>query len=155
MGKSTWDIHGEFKKLIKTKMDMESFSESGMFWGLVLKPEKRYEQVVDEPFHISHACLEPSESDQVTSVYIETDDEEYLLCNLTNKKSNISLDLNFNFGEKIVFKTTGAGVIHLTGYNVLEEGGPEDSMMFDESDDEDSNAEEESEEEAVPMLVNG
>merc|ERR1712107_61297 len=110
--------------LRKTREIMEdiSFSTKSMFWGVVLKPEKRYEQNVEDPFHISKACLEPSSikdsKNAVTSVYIEVDDEEFLLCNLTDKVSNESLDLNFNVGDKIVFKTSGAGVVHLTGYNV-------------------------------------
>jgi len=121
-----------------------------MFWGLVLKPEKRYEQVVEEPFHISKACVEPTTcKGKVVSVYVEANDEEFLVCNLSDKIMNETLDLNFNDGDKIVFKTSGTGVVHLTGYNIQEEqpGGP---MMFDEDD---SSEEEETEE--IPALTNG
>lgn len=121
-----------------------------MFWGLVLKPEKRYEQVVEEPFHISKACVEPTTcKGKVVSVYVEANDEEFLVCNLSDKVMNETLDLNFNDGDKIVFKTSGTGVVHLTGYNIQEEqpGGP---MMFDEDD---SSEEEETEE--IPALTNG
>merc|ERR1712062_476512 len=125
-----------------------------MFWGVVLKPEKRYEQAVEDPFHISKACLEPTSvkdgKNSITSVYIEVDDEEFLLCNLSDKVLNESLDLNFNTGDKLVFKTSGPGVIHLTGYNVEV---PEEDDEFDY----DGESEEESEEESVdeaPQLVN-
>merc|ERR1712218_368206 len=122
-----------------------------MFWGVVLKPEKRYEQTVEFPFHISKACIEPSTSkDSITSVYVEVDDaDEFIICNLSEKVMNETLDLNFNNGDKICFKTTGNGSVHLTGYNIMEEDdGPDD---FDFSDDES----EESEAEEVPQLVNG
>jgi len=121
-----------------------------MFWGLVLKPEKRYEQVVEEPFHISKACVEPATcKGKVASVYVEANDEEFLVCNLSDKILNETLDLNFNQGDKIVFKSTGTGVVHLTGYNIQEEAGP--GMMFGDSDD--SSDEEETEE--IPALTNG
>merc|ERR1711953_1026683 len=137
-------------------MEDISYSTQSMFWGVVLKPEKRYEQAVEDPFHISKACLEPTSikdgKNSITSVYIEVDDEEFLLCNLSDKVLNESLDLNFNTGDKLVFKTSGPGVIHLTGYNV--EVPDED----DEFDYEGESEEEESEEESVdeaPQLVNG
>ena len=66
----------------------------------------RYEQLVEEPFHISKACIEPSTSKGITSVFIEVDDEEFIICNLTDKILNENLDLNFNFGDKIVFRTS-------------------------------------------------
>ena len=70
----------------------------------------RYEQAVEDPFHISKACLEPTSvkdgKSSITSVYIEVDDEEFLLCNLSDKVLNESLDLNFNTGDKLVFKTS-------------------------------------------------
>ena len=63
--------------------------------------------MVEEPFHISKACIEPTTSKGgYTSVYVEVDDEEFLACNLSDKIVNENLDLNFNTGDKIVFKTT-------------------------------------------------
>jgi hypothetical protein len=66
--------------------------------------------MVGEPFHISKACLEPSNAkdskNSVTSVYIEVEDEDFLLCNLKDNNLNETLDLNFNVGDKICFKTT-------------------------------------------------
>merc|ERR1711899_146757 len=111
----------------------------------------RYEQTVQEPFHISKACIEPTTSKgSVTSVFVEVDDaDEFIICNLSEKIMNENLDLNFNSGDKICFRTTGTGSVHLTGYNILEEDdGPDD---FDFSDD----GSEESEAEEVPQLVNG
>ncbi len=77
----------------------------------------RYEQLVEEPFHISKACLEPTSTGgkagkdsnkgpNITSVFIETEGEEFLICNLTDRSLNETLDLNFTEGDKIVFKTS-------------------------------------------------
>merc|ERR1712020_6648 len=140
-----------FSQTKSKNMDDSTMESSRMFWGIVLKPEKRYEQTVQEPFHVSKACIEPSTSkDSVTSVYVEVDNaDEFIICNLSEKVMNETLDLNFNSGDKICFKTTGNGSVHLTGYNIMEEDdGPDD---FDFSDDES----EESEAEEVPQLVNG
>jgi len=124
-----------------------------MFWGVIIKPDKRYEQTVEDPFHISKACIEPATSKgKFTSVYVESNDEEFLVCNLSDKILNETLDLNFNMGDKIVFKTSGTGVVHLTGYNIQEEEGP--STMF-ESEDDYSSEDEAAEVEEIPALVNG
>merc|ERR1712113_262934 len=112
-----------------------TMESSRTFWGIVLKPEKRYEQTVEEPFHISKACIEANTSKgSITSVFIEVDDEEFLICNLSDKILNETLDLNFNGGDKIVFKTTQNGTVHLTGYNIMEESG--DDMYEDFSGEE-------------------
>ena len=67
----------------------------------------RYEQTVEDPFHISKACIEPATSKgKITSVYVESNDEEFLVCNLSDNILNETLDLNFNMGDKIVFKTS-------------------------------------------------
>ena len=67
----------------------------------------RYEQTVEDPFHISKACIEPTTGKgNITSVYVECNDEEFIVCNLSDKILNETLDLNFNMGDKIVFKTS-------------------------------------------------
>ena len=67
----------------------------------------RYEQTVEDPFHISKACIEPTTGKgNITSVYVECNDEEFIVCNLNDKILNETLDLNFNAGDKIVFKTS-------------------------------------------------
>lgn len=66
----------------------------------------RYQQVAEESFHISKACLEPTSAGKgITSVYIEVDNDEFIVCNL-NKEGVMSdsLDLNFVAGEKICFR---------------------------------------------------
>ena len=68
---------------------------------------KRYEQLVEEAFHVSKACLEPSTSEggKVTSVYLEKESDEFIICNLKgNNVLSENLDLNFNAGEKICFR---------------------------------------------------
>jgi len=120
-----------------------------LFWGIVLKSDKRYEQTVEESFHISKACLEPTQSNgKISSIYLEQDNEEFILCNLSDNNLNESLDLNFTESEKICFRVEGGGTVHLTGYLVPEE---DDAMfpMEQMSDDE----EDEIEEETPPKLV--
>ena len=60
---------------------------------------------MEECFHISKACIEPTlNNGKVCSVYLEQDNEEFILCNLSQKNLNESLDLNFTEGEKICFR---------------------------------------------------
>jgi len=94
-----------------------------IFWGLVIKPGKRYETEVQEPFRVTKACIEPSSTKdgKVTSVMVECDNsEEFIIANLNMKTFNETLDISFNDGEKICFKVEGPGTVHLTG-NLLEE----------------------------------
>merc|ERR1712203_1113263 len=107
---------------------------------------------VEDPFHISKACIEPTTGKgNITSVYVECNDEEFIVCNLSDKILNETLDLNFNMGDKIVFKTSGTGIVHLTGYNIQEEEGP---LGFGDEDDY-SSEDEAAEVEEIPALVNG
>jgi len=122
-----------------------------VFWGLVIKPGKRYETEVQEPFRITKACIEPAtaKDGKVTSVYVEQSDnnEEFIIANLNLKNFNESLDLAFNEGEKICFKIDGSGTVHLTG-NLLDDPPPGDMFDMEDSED-DSEATGESEDETV------
>ncbi len=65
----------------------------------------RYEQEVEDAFHVSKACLEPgSAGDGITSVYIESGSEEFIVSNLGSQKLSDDLDLNFILGESICFR---------------------------------------------------
>jgi len=136
-------------------MPVSESTAPNLFWGIVLKADKRYEQTVEECFHISKACIEPTlNNGKVCSVYLEQDNEEFILCNLSQKNLNESLDLNFTEGEKICFRVEGGGTVHLTGYLVPdEEDGPMFPMDDDIPSDVEDEEEEEEEEETPPKLV--
>jgi len=110
-------------------------NDKNIFWGLVVRPGKRYETVVEEPFRITKACLEPSTAAQkVSSLYLESDNSsEFIIASLSTKILNVSLDLAFNLGEKICFKVDGPGSVHLSG-NLLSPDDEADNDMMDQSD---------------------
>jgi len=128
-------------------MEMETNSRN-IFWGLVVKPGKRYETEVQEPFRITKACLEMSTAgESVSSLMIECDNnEEFIIANLSSSVFNETLDLAFNEGEKICFKVDGPGTVHLTG-NLMDEDNlspsGEDFSMLAGSDSEMESEEEE------------
>jgi hypothetical protein len=75
----------------------------------------RYAQTDAEPLHVSKACVEPSslkkgEGKQLTSIFLESENEEFLLCTLGSTNLNENLDLNFNRGEKICMRTEVRGI---------------------------------------------
>jgi len=129
--------------LIVREMD----SSRNIFWGLVVKPGKRYETEVQEPFRITKACLEPATATSKTSsVFVECDNnEEFIIANLNAKNINETIDLSFNEGEKICFKVDGPGTVHMTG-NLLDDPPPDGMLGGDWSEEESS---EESEEETM------
>jgi len=118
-----------------------------IFWGLVVKPGKRYETEVQEPFRITKACIEPSSAGgKISSVFVECDNnEEFIIANLNTKNLNETIDLSFNEGEKICFKVDGPGIVHLTG-NLVDDP-PND--MFPESGEWSDEPSEESEDESM------
>jgi hypothetical protein len=83
-----------------------------MFWSLIVKPEKRYQQTVEESFHLSQACMEPVKGSAAgdktasTLLYVELEgNDEILVAVLAKDKPAQALDLNFGTGECITFRT--------------------------------------------------
>merc|ERR1711917_218764 len=123
--------------LLRTrKATLKMEEASGLFWGIVLKPEKRYETVVEEDFRVTKACVDHTtlESGKVASVVLEKGSDEFILCNLVNPTQlDNSLDLNFAAGEKICFRTEGGATVHLTGHLAPDDGPDEMDGMMDGS----------------------
>uniref|UniRef100_A0A182PQF8 FK506-binding protein n=1 Tax=Anopheles epiroticus TaxID=199890 RepID=A0A182PQF8_9DIPT len=114
-----------------------------MFWGLILKPGKKYSKVVEQDFHLTHAALDLSESNGDVQVMLTSENITYLLCTLNKSIPQVVLDQEFATGDEISFATKGQGVVHLTG-NVLPDG------MEDMGDEEEDDEEMEEDEEDVP-----
>ncbi|XP_017479452.1 PREDICTED: 39 kDa FK506-binding nuclear protein [Rhagoletis zephyria] len=111
-----------------------------MFWGLNLKPNRKYTQTTSKPFHISLASLDTdSVSDGgANQIYINHDNQKFLICTLRNGScEQVMLDLNFGEGDEICFQSIGSGNVSLTGYLI-------DKFNFmDDEDDDESEVEEE------------
>merc|ERR1711892_226573 len=139
------------RQRVKERMELGS---KNMFWGLAVKPGKRYETEVQEAFRITKACIVPSTSaGEVSTLFIENDNsEEFILANLSLKNFNESLEISFNEGEKICFRVSGPGTIHLTG-NLLECGDDDSDDDSESESDEDEEDSSEGEEEHIPELV--
>ncbi|KAL9696240.1 hypothetical protein quinque_015525 [Culex quinquefasciatus] len=124
-----------------------------MFWGLILKTNKKYSQTVQKAFHLSQAALDLSKSNGGdVQVMLTSEENTYLLCTLGKDRPQVALDLNFEEGDQISLATKGDGMVHLTGYLV-----PSEEDMFgglgDEEEDEEEDAE--VEEEVAAPAKNG
>ncbi|XP_055627878.1 46 kDa FK506-binding nuclear protein [Toxorhynchites rutilus septentrionalis] len=118
-----------------------------MFWGLILKANKKYSQTVQKAFHLSQAALDLSKSsDDDVQVMLTSEDNTYLLCTLGKKTPQVALDLNFDEGDHISLSTKGEGIVHLTGYLV-----PSEEDIFGGEDDDEELEEEEEVEAEVPQ----
>lgn len=123
-----------------------------MFWGLVLKANKKYSQTVQKAFHLSQAVLDTSKcGDGDVQVMLTSEDSTYLLCILGKKTPQVSLDLNFDEGDQISLSTKGEGVVHLTGYLVPSE----EDFFGGDDEEEDEELEDEEEAEASPQKGKG
>ncbi|CAD6992757.1 39 kDa FK506-binding nuclear protein [Ceratitis capitata] len=111
-----------------------------MFWGLNLKPNRKYTQKTSKPFHISLASLETDSvsDDGANQIYINHDNQKFLICTLRKGKcEQVMLDLNFGEGDEICFQSIGSGNVSLTGYLI-------DKFNFmDDEEDSDLEGEEE------------
>jgi len=113
-------------------------SDGSSFFGLIVKPDKRYESSLMESFRITKACLEPATAgDKVTSLYAEYNNEEFIIANLDKRHLSEPLDLGFRMGEeKVAFKVAGPGTVHITG-NIIDDE-PDMMDMMDDEDDSDT-----------------
>jgi len=113
-----------------------------MFWGLILKSNKKYTQTLEKSFHLSKASLDISTADnEPVQVMYTHDNNSYLLCTLQKGKFlDCSLDLNFQEGDNLCFSTKGNGIVHLTGYLIPDDDdfGEFEDAMDDESMDEEA-----------------
>lgn len=110
-----------------------------MFWGLILKTNKKYSQTVQKAFHLSQAALDLTKSaGGDVQVMLTSEENTYLLCTLGKDRPQVSLDLNFEEGDQISLATKGEGMVHLTGYLV-----PSEEDMFGGLGDDDEEDEEE------------
>lgn len=90
--------------------------------GIKLKPVKKYEMIVNGDLFIQRCILNLQESPFLcmnanynASVWLEIDEQEYLLCNVSRDKSQVNLNLAFGAGENIKLFCKGLGVVQLTG----------------------------------------
>lgn len=115
-----------------------------MFWGLILKANKKYSQTVKQAFHLSAAALDTSQvkgNDDI-QVLLTSDNNVFLLCTLNKDRTlQCPLDLNFAEGDQICFSIKGEGSVHLTGFLIP------DVDEFEDMDDEEA-----SEAEDIPAV---
>ncbi|XP_045500983.1 46 kDa FK506-binding nuclear protein [Colias croceus] len=124
-----------------------------MFWGLIMEPNKRYTQLVDKPFHISHAAMDISTGDnEACQVMVVVDGKNFLVCTLQKKQTiQMPLDLYFKTGENVAFLTNGKCNVHLTGYIDPEF---DDEVSDEEGEEEEEEADEEEQEQAQKPAKN-
>lgn len=88
-----------------------------------MEAQKRYTQVVVESFHVSQAVLDLNSVGQettATQIVLEYESNDYVLANLSKnaKIYQVPLDLNFQKGDRVSFRTVGPGVVHLSGADI-------------------------------------
>ncbi|XP_017054708.1 39 kDa FK506-binding nuclear protein [Drosophila ficusphila] len=130
-----------------------------MFWGLNMKPERKYSQTIIKSFHISGVALDKG---QEAKLYLAAEKQEYIVATVTKAIPQVALDLNFSKGDRIMFYTAGDASVSLLGYlhdiesededeefslgNLLNAKGSKKGKKSNKDDDGESGEEEEEEE---------
>lgn len=102
---------------------------SSIFWGLSMKPNRKYTQTIVKSFHISGAAIEDGEA---AKLYVTADKTKFTVATLNNKVPQCVLDLNFCKGDKIMFQTSGDATVSLIGY--LHDAEESDDEDFEEEE---------------------
>ncbi|XP_037723521.1 39 kDa FK506-binding nuclear protein [Drosophila subpulchrella] len=84
-----------------------------MFWGLNMKPERKYSQTIIKSFHVSGVALDKG---QEAKLYLAAEKQEYIVATVTKDIPQVALDLNFSKGDRIMFYTAGDATVSLLGY---------------------------------------
>lgn len=69
-----------------------------------MKPNRKYTQTIVKSFHISGVALDEGNS---AKFYITADKNKFIVATLNKNQPQMTLDLNFCRGDKIMFQTTG------------------------------------------------
>lgn len=99
-----------------------------MFWGLNMKPERKYSQTIIKSFHISGVALDKG---QEAKLYLAAEKQEYIVATVTKAIPQVALDLNFSKGDRIMFYTAGDASVSLLGYlhDIDSEDDEDDDQM--------------------------
>lgn len=123
-----------------------------MFWGMKIKgPKNNLGMMLDKPLRISMIALEPpspdmpyNEKTEVTFSILDKTETELKVCKLNYDNMNKTVDLLISDWDRVAFRITGEGTLHLSGY-FDEEDDDSDSELSGsctESDEEDETAKE-------------
>lgn len=99
-----------------------------------MKTNKRYSQRVTKAFHVSAATLDLNtlnDDNAVVQIWVNSDDTDHLIANVSRQFSCIRLDLAFTEGETVAFYSKGNGTVHLTGYLIPDDDDFGDLQMDD------------------------
>lgn len=92
-----------------------------------MKPSNKYEMNVSGDLFLQHCILNLQESPFLcmnpsynASVWLEKDEIEYLLCNVSRNKNHVNLNLQFGVGENIKLFCKGLGTVQITGQYMVD-----------------------------------
>ncbi|KAL0083389.1 hypothetical protein F4703DRAFT_1930144 [Phycomyces blakesleeanus] len=93
------------------------------FWGLEIKPNKVYKQVVPSPFQLIMVALDHDNAFTTrSSLVVKVDERELILCSLSvGQKEQQYVNIGFCEGELISISVKGPSTMHLTGNYIFEE----------------------------------
>ncbi|KAL4188031.1 hypothetical protein AMTRI_Chr09g42080 [Amborella trichopoda] len=101
------------------------------FWGIEVKPGKPVKHQYDSErgrLHVSKATLGHGSSTERSSLQCNVGNKSpVLLCVLSeNHTDNCSIDVEFEEEEEVVFSVLGPRSVHLIGYYMVPDRGPEE-----------------------------
>lgn len=81
-----------------------------------MKPNRKYTQTIVKSFHISGVALDEGTS---AKFYITADKNKFIVATLNKNLPQMTLDLNFCRGDKIMFQTTGRRLQSIVAFYIV------------------------------------
>lgn len=90
--------------------------------------------MTETPIRLMNAALQPPTPEapkltEATLYFLDKNDKEFLVCQLSDSKLNANMDLVISNEDAVSFRIKGDGIVHLSGFYEYDDDSDSDSSV--------------------------